>query len=44
MKVGAAGSVTTLIGAYAPGDTIQIKILRDDHEKNLNVTLGAYEG
>ena len=44
VKVGAAGSVTTLIGAYAPGDTIQIKILRDDHEKNLNVTLGAYEG
>ena len=44
VKVGAAGSVTTLIGAYAPGDTIQVKILRDDHEKNLNVTLGAYEG
>lgn len=44
VKVGAAGSVTTLIGAYAPGDTIQIKILRDDHEKNINVTLGAYEG
>ena len=41
-KVGSAGTVSSLIGEYAPGDTIQIMILRDGKEIALNVTLAAY--
>lgn len=43
VEVGAAGSVTTLIGAYAPGDTVQLLTIRDGKERAVNVTLGAYE-
>lgn len=43
VEVGAAGSVTTLIGAYAPGDTVQLMTIRDGKERAVNVTLGAYE-
>lgn len=42
ISVGKAGTVSTLIGEYMPGDTIQVTILRDGNEKNLNLTLGAY--
>ncbi len=42
VEVGRAGTVSTLIGEYMPGDTIQLTILRDGKEKNLNLTLGAY--
>lgn len=40
VKVGSAGSVSSLIGEYAPGDTIQLTVLRDGKERSLNVTLG----
>ena len=43
VAVGAAGSVSTLVGAYAPGDTVQVKLLRDGKTMTVNVTLGAYE-
>jgi len=39
VKVGSAGSVSSLIGEYAPGDTVQLTILRDGKERSLNVTL-----
>ncbi len=42
INVGKAGTVSTLIGEYMPGDTIQLTILRDGKEKTLNLTLGAY--
>lgn len=42
-KIGASGSLTTLIGEYKPGDTIQLSILREGKEMAVNVTLGAYE-
>ena len=41
-KIGAAGSLTTLIGEYKPGDTIQLSILREGKETAINVTLGSY--
>lgn len=43
VTVGKAGTVSSLIGEYAPGDTIQITILRDGKEKNINLTLGSYK-
>ena len=42
VEVGPGGGVATLIGAYAPGDKINITILRDGKERNLEVTLAAY--
>ena len=41
-EVGKAGTVSTLIGEYMPGDTVQITILRDGAEQNLTATLAAY--
>lgn len=40
IKVGSAGSVSTLIGEYAPGDTVQLTVIRDGKERSINVTLG----
>ncbi len=42
VSVGKAGTVSSLIGEYMPGDTIQITVLRDGKEKNINLTLGTY--
>lgn len=42
VEVGKSGTVSTLIGEYAPGDTVQLTILRDGQEKTINLTLGAY--
>ena len=42
VKVGAAGSIASLIGEYKPGDTVQLKVLRGGAETAVNVTLGAY--
>ncbi len=43
IEVGRAGSISTLIGEYKVGDTIQLTILRDSKEQVINVTLEAYE-
>lgn len=43
IAVGKAGTVSTLIGEYAPGDTIQLTILRDGKERTINLTLGEYK-
>lgn len=43
VKVGTAGSISSLIGEYIPGDTVQLKILRDGKEKTLNLTLAGYK-
>ena len=42
VKIGAAGSLSSLIGEYKPGDTVQLTVLRNGNEIAVNVTLGAY--
>lgn len=42
VDVGDRGGVASLIGEYAPGDTIALKILRDGQTTTVNVTLAAY--
>lgn len=42
-KIGSAGSLSTLIGEYKPGDTVQLTIIRSGSEKTVNVTLGGYD-
>lgn len=42
-KIGHSGSVSTLIGEYAVGDTVQLTILRDGEEKTLKLKLEAYQ-
>lgn len=41
-KVGTTGSISTLLGEYAPGDTVQLKVLRGGKEIAINLTLEAY--
>ncbi len=43
IKVGKSGSVSSLIGEYAPGDTVQLTVLREGKERTMNVTLGSYK-
>lgn len=43
VPVGKAGSVSTLIGEHAPGETIQLTIIRDGKEQNLKLTLENYQ-
>ena len=43
VEVGRAGSVSTLVGEYMPGDTVQFTILRGDKEQTINITLGSYK-
>lgn len=42
-KIGIAGSLSTLIGEYKPGDTIQLTVIREGKEIGIKVTLGAYK-
>lgn len=42
-KIGVAGSLSTLIGEYKPGDTVQLAVYRNGSEMAINVTLEAYE-
>lgn len=41
-KVGVAGSMTSLIGEYKPGDTVQLSVIREGNEIAINITLGEY--
>ena len=43
VKIGTAGSLSTLIGEYKPYDTVQLTVIRDGNEMAINVTLGAYK-
>ena len=43
-KIGSAGSLSTLVGEYQPGDTIKLTVLRDGKTKTVNVTLAKYSG
>ena len=42
MTVGPQGGVSSLIGEYAPGDTVSLLVLRDGRELTLKATLEAY--
>ena len=42
MKVGSAGTVSSLLGEYTVGDKVELVVLRDDKEVKLKVTLEAY--
>lgn len=42
--VGEEGSITTIIGQYKPGDTVQVTYLRDGKEQTTKLTLAKYEG
>lgn len=42
VKVGAAGSLSSLTGEYKPGDIVQLTVIREGKEIAVNLTLGAY--
>lgn len=42
VEVGAKGSVASLVAEYAPGDTVELTVLRDGKTTTLKVTLAAY--
>lgn len=42
LLVGKNGGVSSLIGAYAPGDTIKVTVVRGGSERDVTVTLGMY--
>lgn len=43
-SVGQSGSVSTLIGEYAPGDTVEVTFIRGKTEHTVKVTLDAFRG
>lgn len=43
VEVGDKGGVASLIGEYAPGDTVELTILRGGQTLTVNVTLAAYK-
>lgn len=42
LAVGKNGGVSSLVGAYAPGDVITVTVIRDGKEQEFRVTLGTY--
>lgn len=42
-KVGAQGSLSSILGEYKPGDKVTLTYLRDGKEQTVTVTLGTYE-
>lgn len=42
VEVGSSGSLSTLIGEYSSGDTVELTILRGDEEQTLKATLDTY--
>lgn len=42
--VGVIGGVSSLVGEYAPGETISIELLRGGRTMTVRVTLGSYTG
>lgn len=43
IELGDKGGLSSLIAEYAPGDTVQLTILRDGKSVNVSVTLEAYK-
>lgn len=42
VELGTSGGVSSLIGEYRPGDTVDLELLRDGKTISLKVTLGEY--
>ena len=42
VAIGQAGSVSTLVGEYKPGDSVELTVIRGDEELSIKVTLAAY--
>lgn len=42
VEIGSNGGLSTLVGEYAPGDTVALSVLRDGNEMTVNVTLDTY--
>jgi serine protease Do len=42
--VDGTNELSRLVAAYAPGETVRVKILRDGRERNISVKLGQREG
>ena len=42
VMVGVAGSLSSLVGEYKPGDTVSLTVYRDGKEVGIKVELGAY--
>lgn len=42
VEVGKSGSLSSLIGEYKPGDTVQLTVVREGKETAVNVTLEGY--
>lgn len=43
IEIGDQGGMASLVGEYAPGDTVQLTVLRGGQTLTLNVTLEAYQ-
>lgn len=43
VEVGSRGGVSSLVAEYAPGDTIEIELMRDGQSRIVQVTLAAYQ-
>lgn len=43
VEIGSNGGLSTLVGEYAPGDTVALTVLRGGNEMTVNVTLDAYK-
>lgn len=43
ITIGRSGSLSTLLGEYAPGDTVQLEIIRNGEVKTLKLTLGVFQ-
>jgi serine protease Do len=43
VEIGSNGGLSTLLGEYAPGDTVALSVLRGGNEMTINVTLDAYK-
>lgn len=44
IEVGDKGGVSSLVAEYAPGDTIELTVLRDGKTMTVKVTLATYQG
>lgn len=43
VKIGATGSLSTLIGEYKPGDIVSLTVIRDSKEMGIKVELAGYQ-
>ncbi len=43
VEIGVAGSLSSLIGEYSVGDTVELTIMRNNKTENIKLTLAAYK-